>query len=47
MSRRSSWACQDPTNGVSPDTSALAVGAEASAAQAIPANAIFLDSLAI
>src|SRR6478672_11881665 len=44
MSRPSSWACQEPTNGANPDALALAVGAKTSAAQAIPtpASAIFL-----
>jgi hypothetical protein len=42
MSRPSSWACQLPTNGASPGTSAAADGAKTRAAVANPANAIFL-----
>src|SRR5271156_4805815 len=40
MSRPSSWACQQPTNGVSPGTSAAAGRAKTRAAVANPANAI-------
>src|SRR6201997_992537 len=40
MSRPSSWACQEPTNGASPGTSAAAGGAKTRAAAANPASAI-------